>query len=349
MRRLILLVALILAACQPQVAAKVAPSSSPAGPPGDLVYVQDQNAARMLEMDWSGKVRGSVSAQGFSSPSPDGSRFLRATDQLTVEDWRGHTLGQLDADLTSYGLSTWADDGRHICGITFPLNSGPDTGTGSLWIAASGEKPRIVGPVGKPGSDPAAVACSVKNDRAVVAEGLTAHWPPGATSHLITGDVEVVNLTTGAIEYEHQYPLGNLGGQLETGTRGDWVLVAASPDARYLAESGVFNGETTIREIPTGKELVTVPGRVCGFSWDGSRVAVSVDIGGTTESLVITWTDQHIIWHGSGVAQSAVARPNSSDLLIGRSSVAGDWSDLVVVREDGTSSVVVMNGRVWSP
>ncbi len=123
----------------------------------------------------------------------------------------------------------------------------------------------------------------------------------------------------------------------------------ASPDGRYLAESGVFNGKTTIREVPTGKELASFPGRVCGFSWDGSRVAESVDVGGTTESHVITWMDQRVIWHGSGIAQSGVAKPDSFDLLIGRSSVAGDWYDLVVVRADGTSSVVVMNGRVWSP
>jgi hypothetical protein len=304
----------------------------------------------MLEMDWSGKVRGSVPAQGFSTSSPDGSKFLRATDHLAIEDWRGQSLGQLDADLASYGLSTWADDGHHICGITFPPNSGPDTGSGSLWIAAAGEKPRIVGPVGKPGSDPAVAACSVKNNRAMVAGGLMPHWPPGGTRYLITGDIEVVNLSTGAIEYGHQYPLGNLGGQLiGSGPRGEWVLVAASSDGRYLAESGVFNGSTTIREVPTGRELVSLPGRVCGFSWDGARVAVSVGVDGTTESRVISWADQRVLWHGFGVAQSAVAKPDSSDLLVGRTSVAGDWSDLVVVRADGTSSVVVMNGRVWSP
>jgi hypothetical protein len=303
----------------------------------------------MLEMDWSGKVQGKVPSQGFSTPSPDGSKFLRATDHLAIEDWRGHSLGQLDADLTSYGLSTWADDGHHICGITFPANSGPDEGTGSLWIAAPGEKARIVGPVGKPGSDPAVVACSITNNRAIVAGGLMPHWPPGGERHLITGDIEIVNLSTSAIEYAHQYPLGNLGGQLETGTRGEWVLVAASPDGRYLAESGVFNGKTTIREVPTGRELATLPGRVCGFSWDGTRVAASVDVGGIMESHVISWTDQRVIWHGSGFAQSAVARPDSSDLLVGRSSLAGDWSDLVVVRADGTSKEVVQNGQVWSP
>jgi hypothetical protein len=303
----------------------------------------------MLEMDWAGKVRGSVPAQGFSTPSPDGSRFLRASDHLVIEDWHGHLLGQLDADLTSYGLSTWADDGYHICGMTFPPSSGPDQGTGSLWIAAAGQKPRIVGPVGRAGSDPAVVACSITNNRAIVAGGLMPHWPPGGERHLITGDIEVVNLSTGAVEYEHQYPLGNLGGQLETGTRGEWVLVATSPNGRYLAENGVFNGKTIIREVPTGRELASFPGRVAGFSWDGSRLAVSVDVGGTTESRVISWADQRVIWHGTGVAQSAVARPDSSDLLLSRSAVAGDWSDQVVVREDGTSSVVVMNGRVWSP
>ena len=304
----------------------------------------------MLEMDWSGKVRGWVSAQGFSLPSPDGSRFLRATDHLAVEDWRGKSLGQLDADLTSYGLSTWADDGQHICGISFPPNSSPDMGTGSLWIAAPGERARFVGgPVGKPGSDPAVVACSIKNNRAIVAGGLTAHWPPGGTSYLITGDVELVNLSTGAIEYAHQYPLGNLGGQQQPGTRGEWVLVVASRDGRYLAESGVFNGKATIREVPTGRELASFQGSVGGFSWDGSRVAVAVSVGGSTESRVITWMDQRVIWHGYGVARSAFAKPDSSDLLVGRSSVAGDWYDQVVVRGDGTSSVVVMNGRVWSP
>ena len=189
----------------------------------------------MLEVDWSGKVHGSISAQGFSTPSPDGSRYVRTTDRIMVEDWRGHALGALDADASSYGLGTWADDGQHFCGIVIPGGSGPDAGTASLWIGAPGETGRIVAAVGKPGSQPGVAACSVKNNRAIVASGLFPHWPPGGNRYLITAVIQVVNLTTGAIEFEHDYPLGNLGGQQETGARGDWVLVAVSPDARHVA------------------------------------------------------------------------------------------------------------------
>jgi len=227
-------------------------------------------------LEWSGKDRGSVSAQGFSSPSPDGSRFLRTVGAVSAEDWHGHTLGALDLDPHVYGLTMWADDGRHVCGVVVRSGSGPDAGKGSLWIGAPGETGRIIAAVGNPGSQPGVAACSVKNDRAIVASGLFPHWPPGATRHLITAEVQVVKLSTGAIEYAHQYPLGNLGGQREPGMPGDWVLVAASPDGRYLAESGVFNGKTTIREIPSGESLSTFPGSVRGFSSDGLRVVVSL-------------------------------------------------------------------------
>jgi WD40 repeat protein len=175
------------------------------------------------------------------------------------------------------------------------------------------------------------------------------HWPPGGTRYLVTADVEVVNLTTGAIEYQHQYPLGNLGGQTEISPRGDWVLVAASPDGRYLAESGVFNGTTIIRDASTGKQLSSLPGSVTGFSWDGSRVVVNIGSGGAAEAQVLTWADQRVIWRASGVAQSTQARPDSSDVLIGMATAGGNASDLVVVRGDGTSSIVVWNAAVVKP
>ena len=356
MRRTVLLIALGLAACQPQASAHISPasstSSSPdraAAAPGDLIYVRDLDGPRMLEMDWAGKVHGSVSARGFSTPSADGSRFFRTADRIVVEDWRGHALGVLDADPNSDGLGTWADDGQHFCGISFPPNSGPDTGTGSLWIAAPGEKSRSVGPVGKPGSDPAVAACSIKNNRAIVAGGLFPHWPPGGTRYLITAEIQVVNLTTGAIELEREYPLGNLGGQRESGMRGDWVLVAASPDARYVAENGVFNGTAAIREVPTGKAVATLHGGVRGFNWDGTRVVLDVENGASAEVQVATWSDQKALWHRPGVAQSMLARPNSTDIMIGVSSLSGNDTELIAVDGDGQTHVVLRNAYVSWP
>jgi len=348
-RRLWFVIVLVLAACQPQASATAKATSTPVSPPGDLIYVQDPTAPRMLELDWSGKAVGWVAAQGFGGASQDGSRFLHAGDQLVVEDWRGHVLGKLDLDPSSYGLSVWADDGVHLCGITFPPNAGPDSGQGRLWVGAPGETGRFVGPVGQAGSDAAVMTCSLRNNRAIVASNLMPHWPPGATRYLITADIQVINLTSGAIEYQHQYPLGNLGGQLEVGPRGDWVLVSASPDGRYLAESGVFNGTTIIRDASTGKQLSSLPGSVIGFSSDGSRVVANIGSGGSAEAQVLTWTDERVLWHASGIAQATQARPDSTDILIGMALAGGNASDLVVVRRDGSSSIVVWNGSGVRP
>src|SRR5438477_819504 len=305
-RRLIFLVALGLSACQPQAEAKVTPSPSPTVLPGDLIYVQDPGGPRMLEMDWSGKVQGSVPSQGFSTPSPDGSRFIRATDRITIEDWRAHTVGALDADSSSYGLGNWADDGKHFCGIVFPRGSGPDAGNASLWIGAPGETGRAIAHVGKPGSNPGVAACSIKNNRAIVAGGMFPHLPNG-NRELITAEIQVVNLSTGAIEFERDYPLGGLGGQGGNATQADWVLVAVSRDASYVAENGLVSGTSAIRQLPTGKQTATLYGFVVGFNSDGSDVVVNGGKGESAEVQVAMWSDQKVLWHGPGTAQSMLA------------------------------------------
>jgi hypothetical protein len=303
----------------------------------------------MLEMDWAGKVQGSVSAQGFSTPSPDGSRFLRATNSVRIEDWRGQTVGALDADPSSYGLGIWADDGRHFCGIVFPSGSGPDAGTASLWIGAPGETGRVIAHVGKQGSQPGLAACSIKNNRAIVVGGLFPHLPWDGNRQLLTAEVQVVNLSTGAMEFERAYPIGDLGAQGTISTGDDWVLVAASPDARYIAENGVFRGTVLIREVPTGKQSATLHGSVRGFSWDGSRVVLDAGKREKAEIQVETWSDQKVLWHGPGVTQSMLARPNSNDILIGVNLPFGNDTDLVAVDGEGTSHVVTRNLSVSWP
>jgi len=131
MRRPWLVIVLTLAACQPQSSTHGTASPTGTGQHPALIYVA--NGADMVEMDWSGNVVGSVSAQGFAAPSADGSRFLRYTDHLMVDDSFGHALGPLAEDPAAYGVALWADDGRHVCGIALPTNAGPDSGEGSLW------------------------------------------------------------------------------------------------------------------------------------------------------------------------------------------------------------------------
>lgn len=200
--------------------------------------------------------------------------------------------------------------------------------------------------MGKAGSDPGIAACSMNKDQAIVVGGLKAHWPPGATSYLITAEVQVVKLSTGVIEYERSYPLGNLGGQRGSGSRGDWVLVSASADGHYLAENALFSATTTIREIPGGTQVASVPGSVLGFSWDGTRVVVRVS---SSEARLIAWADQRVLWHTPAVSQWVLARPNSSDLMVGVVNPGGGLNDLILVTGDGASTVLAHNAMVHVP
>ena len=344
MRRFPWLLGLTLVACQSAASAPV-PSAS-AATRVDLVYVQDNSVARLLEMDWTGKIRGAVAGQ-ITTPSADGSRFLRTGDRLEAQDWQGHVLGQLDANLLSHGLALWADDGQQLCAVVVSSASGPTAGGGMLWIGKPGQTGRVVGHVGSSGSGPGIAACSVKNNRAVVAGGDFPHWPPMATRYLITTDIQVIDLNTGAIVSQHDYPVGELAGQ---GGTPDWILASVSPDARYVAESGVFNGSTTIRDLVTGKPLTQTRGSASGFSWDGSRVVVTVSGSASgAEAEVISWADKRIIWQGAGNVQGIVARPHSADVMLSVVDPVGGLSDLIVVDGAGAATTIARNVMMVSP
>lgn len=342
MKRLVVLLAISLAACQAQAAPRPAASSTEnRAPYADRIYVHDASGQRMLELDWSGRVIGSVAAAGFGTPSPDGSKFIRSGDHPSIEDWRGHSVGSLDSQLITYGFPTWAEDSLHLCGIAFPASVGSDAGQGSLWILTPGSKARIIGPVGMAGSQPAVQACSISNNTVVVAAGASPHWPAGATRYLITTEVAAFNLSTGAVEYHRVYPQGNMGGQLDPtpDKHADWVLVTPSSDGRYLAESGVFSHLTTIRDIASDKPVATFPGSVTGFSSDDSRVVVdNTAADAPNEVRVMTWQDQRTIWHYPVSAAGVLARSNSGDLLIETPRPNGN-SDLFAVTKAGAVTI----------
>ena len=327
MKRAVCLLVIALTACQPQTA-KPGSSAPPAnGNMADRIYVQDPSGSRMLEMDWSGRVLGSVAAAGFAIPSADGSKFLRTGDQPSIEDWRGHIISPFDPGLSDYSLAVWADDNGHLCGVQYSPNGAAGSSKASVWILTPGQTPRVIASVDTAGSAPAVQACSVANNRVVIATGAFPHWPPGGTRYLITTEVTALNLSTGAVEYHHVYPQGNMGGQLEVGPPGNWMLVTASPDGRYLAETAVFSRVTEIRDLTTGRVITTLPGSVIGFSSDGTRVVDVITGAGLSETGVMTWVDQHLIWQTPGGSTGVLSRPRSSDLVIAVTNAAGS-SDL---------------------
>ena len=158
-----------------------------------------------------------------------------------------------------------------------------------------------------------------------------------------------MNLSTGAIEFERDYPLGNLGAGGTIAAQANWVLVAASPDARYVAENGLVSGSSAIREVPTGKQAATLQGFVLGFNSDGSHVVLNVGKGESAEAQVAKWSDLKVLWHGPGIAQSMLALPNSSDIMIGVHGTIGDDTDIIAVDGGGRSHVVSRNLSVTWP
>jgi hypothetical protein len=116
-----------------------------------------------------------------------------------------------------------------------------------------------------------------------------------------------------------------------------------------VAENGLFSGTTTIREVPTGKQSATMHGSVVGFNWDGSRVVLDIGNRESAEARVVTWSDQKVLWHGPGIAQSMLARPNSKDIMLGVHSTFGDDTDIIAVDGEGTGHVVSRNLSVNWP
>jgi hypothetical protein len=324
MRRAVCLFAIALSACQSAAAVRPSPSSAYV----DRFYVHDPTGDRLLEFDWSGKKVGSVMANGFSTPSADGSRFLRNGDQPAIDDWTGRRIAAFDWSLSAYGPPMWSDNGD-LCGVS--VQPSGTSQKASLWVKPAGKAIRTIATLDAQGGVPAIQACSISSNQAVLATGAEPHWPPGATRYLITTEVDVVNLATGATVFHHVYPQGNMGGQLETGPHGDWVLVTPSPDARYLAETGIFDGKTSIRDTASGKILASSSGTARGFSSDGSRIVINARNGAFDEIQVITWSDQKVLWRGPGQAAGVVPRPGTSDLLIAMTNSNGH-EDIVALR-----------------
>jgi len=300
----------------------------------DLIWMQDgNNPAQYDVIDWSGRSFNTLLMAGgdLVTPAFDGQSAMLGGSN--VIGWHGNALGSLnvpDADLLD---AAWADDNRHVCVVAQPTGHGPDQGLGTLWLAEPGSPARQLHRVGQAGSVPAVLACSMASNRAVIASELNAHIPdPQGDRHLITLLVQVIDLTTGAVVYEHAY-----------GASASVALFAvASPDARYLAEdriSGPVSGGSVVKEITTGRVVATfTQASVVGFSGDGGRVNVHFVDTTTDETRVVDLATGSTVWTHAGPVAIGF-RPGTLDFVAALDDPAGAY-ELLFVPQVGPAVVI---------
>ena len=302
--------------------------------PSDLIWMQDgSNPAQYDVIDWSGRSLNTLLMAGgdLVTPAFDGQSAM--LNGSSVIDWHGNALGSLNVPDTDLLDAAWADDNRHVCVIAQPPGHGPDQGLGSLWLAQPGSPARLLRRVGRAGSEPAVLACSMASNRAVIASELNAHIPaPQGDRYLITLLVQVIDLTTGAVVYEHHYGA----------TASVALFVVASPDGRYLAEdriSGPVSGGSVIKEISTGRVIATfTQASVVAFSGDGGRVNLHFADATTDETRVVDLASGSTVWTHAGPVAIGF-RPQSLDFVAALDDPAGG-SDLLLVPQVGPSTVI---------
>jgi hypothetical protein len=190
---------------------------------------------------------------------------------------------------------------------------------------------RRVAPVGSigPRGGPDIIACSVTNDRAVIAE----NGMSGTTA------IRMFALSTGRPLNQRSYA-------------GASVSVISSHDGRYLAEqTSTFDAygqaavSTLIRRTLDGRILARLDNRrVLRFSWDGMRVLTAPTFTGNDVTL-LDWQTQNVVWQQPRDTATdrrpifSMAQPNGPAMAIalGRVDRGGLADQLWIIAADGQS------------
>jgi hypothetical protein len=305
------------------------PGAPPAGVPviwySSTIFWQGPSQPgnyRLVAIDWSGKIVGTMYLSQRVHQAPDGS-LLTGQDN-TVIDSGGRVLGPQPL---SYGNIAWAEDSRHYCTV----GDGSSLST-SQWleVGVAGQTPRRVvslgTPLGRGGFS--LLACSISNDRALVADqGMNGN-----------ASVRVLALSTGRLIYQHYY------------TETQAISAVGSPDGRYFAEvSNMGTGLTIIRRSSDGAIMGRLaPSRVIGFSADGTRLITAPPWGvAAGEVQILDWRAGKVLWRSglpdSNVQLFVLSRPAATELLvgIGRPFGTGDVDGAWLVHGDGSASKII--------
>jgi len=286
---------------------------------------------RLVAIDWSGNMVGTMYQMPAIQQSPDGS--ILANRDGSYLDRSGAQVRTTSPP--NYFSSMLADDNRSVCEIR-PYGTSPD----EQWVFVG----RVDGParrVAPAGVMPARgglsiLACSVLNDRVVVGDfGMNG-----------LAGVRVIEVSSGRLIYQRAY--------LNPSTS-----VVSSHDGKYLAEQTTtygtegqpVAGQTTIRRTNDG-QVVGHAGtqRVLRFSWDDMRVVTGSlpGMSPTTNVELMEWQTGKTLWRQPGSPTTygtayALPQPNGPNIAIALStqSKSGDVDQLWLVAADGQATQVL--------
>jgi hypothetical protein len=283
---------------------------------------------RWLGIDWHGNVVGTMYvAANYLWQVPDGS--VLSTQDGAYVDRDGV---RFTAAFGSLYVGMIADDSQSVCRLS-------DVGGGQWWLFFGPLRGPLhrVGPAGPAGarSGLGIIACSVANDRAVLADN-----GMGGTTL-----ARVISLSTGRVLFERSYA-------------GLSLSVISSRDGRFLAEQipsydaqGQPTGAVTlIRRTLDGRALARIENqRVLQFSWDGMRV-VTGPLFTRREVAILEWQTGKVLWRLPGELATdsfprvlAIPQPNGPTIAIafGSQPRNGDVDQLWLVSADGDATQVV--------
>ena len=320
-------VSLALVACGNTLPSEL-PSFGPAatsGGPYILVYrPTDRIHIAFTAYDWNGVDRGEFGpvqicpSAGLGAChslqfAPDGSRAL---DVGEVVGPTGASLGDLP-QIKGHGYTyvlggwTWADDSRNLCAVGTPLYSSPPAFPGGpavggtwpgtpnkLYVAMPNGPFREVATLDVGGSNDitTVLSCSMAADAALT---LTQILPGGSDAV-----VRLSRLSSGSTVSQRRITL------TQEQAASISTTVVASPDGRFVAISPAdYNGTGTVLDLTSARSVApAIPGRLHGFSYDGSRLVVSAPTG----IRVVSIPDGKEVWTSTGSFCGLAQRPDAA-------------------------------------
>lgn len=323
-----------------QVPASVASVNRPA------VYFRDPaNRNQLLAYSWSGQLVGKLLLEADQptgvEQSPDGTRLL-----IT-----GATLKSGGTLIAKAPDGQWADDSNHLC--LFADAEGRTSGFNQLGALSGSPTPawlyEATVPPQSPGSPssaslgmhggPVLLACSAKQDRAVVAEEFVAQM----------SGLQAMALSNGAVAY-----------RLQPGSQAPPFDAVASSDGRYIAVGNtlrMWSGSGNLFAVVdtmSGKSVATVKGSgIVAFSSDDSRVITIQYLGGSSSTgtyRLIDWRSGAVLWTATGGPGTVRTLPGSGDFMVGlrhyvpspdRENGLDPREEVIVVHKDGSSATIL--------